>query len=207
MSNPGELSHYTHTDDGNIGEFIHPEAIVSGMGQALNAVVNMMETNGQLGAALAFRSQILADPKHPVRQLRRKMIADVEHGEISEYLSAEFANDHEEIMDGGIDSLIVIMGMLLSYYPVGCILECAAEVTRANNDKFNGKHGPTIFDGQGKMLKPEGWVGPQLRPILEKYGIPLESGDSFVAVPEERKRPNRAERRRNRNATGDQTAR
>lgn len=171
MSNPGELSH----------DFVNMD-VVTAMGQALESVREMMQANGQLGAAEVFRGQILADPKHPTRQLRRKMIADVNAGEVSEYLSAEFANDHEEIMDGGLDSLIVIFGMLLTYYPIGCILECAAEVTRANNDKFNGKHGPTIFDGQGKMLKPEGWVGPQLRPILEKYGIPLDSGNSFVAT-------------------------
>lgn len=177
MSNPGVVSHD--------GTQPYPFQIRAGLGKMLQAVHMMMDANGQLQTAVSFRKDIQMNVDHPIRKLRRKMIAGNPGGEVGEYLDAEFSNDHEEIMDGGIDTLIVVFGMLLSYYPIECILECCEEVTRANNDKFNGKHGPTVYDQEGKMLKPEGWVGPQLKPILEKYDVPTDiAQDSFKTLPE-----------------------
>ena len=79
----------------------------------------------------------------------------------------EELNDPVEVADGLLDIIVVAWGSLLSYFGPDKARAMSDEVTRSNLDKINGKHGPIIKRGDGKILKPEGWVGPQLRNIIE----------------------------------------
>lgn len=131
----------------------------------LDSTAFFMQEAGQL-VEVGFPSNI----KDPTRILRRKMLADAKSGEVGEYLDAEFSNDIVEVADGLADVIVVSIGTLYQYFGIECTRELLAEVARSNEDKINGKHGPTVFHKNGKVAKPDGWVGPDLRPILEKYG-------------------------------------
>lgn len=110
---------------------------------------------------------------HPTRVNRRRMLFG-EQGEVNELFIADKEDDLVEYCDGLLDVMVVAWGNLLSVVGVDAALELAAEVNRSNLDKINGKHGPIVWDGEprkSKVKKPVGWVGPDLRGILEKHGM------------------------------------
>ncbi len=93
---------------------------------------------------------------HETRMLRRVLLNE----EMGEYLRAEFANDLVETVDGLLDIIVIAWGTLLTYVGSDKAKAAAAEVVRSNLDK--------VVDGEvkrredGKILKPEGWVGPDI---------------------------------------------
>ncbi len=121
--------------------------------------LELMAAGGQL-------NEICFPPRYgdPARVFRRELL----ESEYREYTDdGEELNDPIEVADGLLDIIVVAWGSLLSYFGPDKARAMADEVTRSNLDKINGKHGPTIKRGDGKILKPEGWVGPQLRKIIE----------------------------------------
>ncbi|MFZ9330710.1 MAG: hypothetical protein ACO24I_05425 [Candidatus Fonsibacter ubiquis] len=71
--------------------------------------------------------------------------------------------DRESLLDADIDLAWVTIGSALSQ---GADVEgAAAEVSRANLDKF--PNGVAIRDGNGKVVKPDGWKAPGLSTFIQ----------------------------------------
>ena len=70
--------------------------------------------------------------------------------------------DKEALLDADIDLAWVTIGSALSQ---GANVEgAAAEVSRANLAKF--PNGVAVRDDNGKVVKPEGWKEPDLKPFI-----------------------------------------
>jgi len=94
-------------------------------------------------------------------------------GEATEYMVAEARDDLPEVVDGLIDMMWVIMGTLLTYVGPDCARDLMNEVARANLSKVDGTIGDLEVNDNGKVLKPAGWVGPDIRGVLENHGWKL----------------------------------
>ena len=89
------------------------------------------------------------------RDLRIKLIKE----EIDETINAILSNDIEEIADGIVDSIVVLIGTALVY---GIdIRPVWDEIHKTNMAKAGG-----AFRDDGKLLKPEGWKEPDIASIL-----------------------------------------
>jgi predicted HAD superfamily Cof-like phosphohydrolase len=75
-------------------------------------------------------------------------------------------SDREALLDADVDLAWVTIGSMLSQG--ADVLGAMGEVTRANLDKFPG--GVVTKDGNGKICKPEGWLGPDLSPFVNGSG-------------------------------------
>lgn len=118
----------------------------------------LMEAGGQLDE-IGFPP----DFDHKDREFRRGLLAS----EYLEYLDdGEGVNDPVETADGLLDIIVVAWGSLLKYFGHDKAKRMADEVVRSNLDKINGKHGPVVKRGDGKIMKPEGWVPPQISAII-----------------------------------------
>lgn len=104
-----------------------------------------------------------------LRQNRWKMFVGPD-GESTEYLKAEAHDDLPEVVDGLIDMMWVLMGTLYTYVGPQCARALMAEVRRANLSKVDGSLGELVKDDNGKVRKPEGWTGPDVRGVLERFG-------------------------------------
>lgn len=135
------------------------------MTSILDATEIFMASAGQLEAF-----DFPADPSHPLRVLRRRMLIDRQYGEVFEYQYAENMNDPVEVADGLLDIIVVAWGSLLAYFGPELAKRMAIEVARSNLDKVVGE-GLPIKDAGGKVLKPEGWVGPRIKEILTEAGV------------------------------------
>ena len=75
-------------------------------------------------------------------------------------------NDQVEVLDALIDILVVTLGAVHS---MGADGEGAwKEVMRTNFAKIDKETGKVRKREDGKVLKPVGWSGPELRPFLKK---------------------------------------
>lgn len=107
----------------------------------------------------AHRDSIPRIPSDKVRDLRLELIKE----EINETLMALHAGDIPEIADGITDSIVVLLGTAVSYgIDIRPIWD---EVHKTNMAKSTG---PIREDG--KRLKPEGWVPPNVEGILRVQG-------------------------------------
>jgi predicted HAD superfamily Cof-like phosphohydrolase len=97
-------------------------------------------------------------PSEKYKSLRKSLITEEVNKEL---IPAIEEDDLEGIADGAIDSIVVILGTLVSYgidpRPIW------DEILETNLAK---KDGPMRADG--KRLKPEGWTKPRVRTILEE---------------------------------------
>ena len=86
--------------------------------------------------------------------------------EFSELTAAEMANDRVEQLDALIDILVVTIGAIHS---MGADAEGAwKEVMKTNFAKIDNETGKVRKREDGKVLKPLGWVAPNLTPFLIK---------------------------------------
>ena len=84
-----------------------------------------------------------------------------EHEELKEAVSAE---DTVEVLDALIDILVVTIGAINS---IGADSEGAwNEVMRTNFAKVDPDTGKVRRREDGKVLKPEGWQPPNLKPFV-----------------------------------------
>lgn len=98
-------------------------------------------------------------PDKKTRNLRVELIGE----EVEELIDALLDGDMEKIADGAADSIVVILGTMVSY---GIHLQPIwDEVHRTNMAK---KDGPVRADG--KRLKPEGWKPPDIMGKLKEQG-------------------------------------
>ena len=86
--------------------------------------------------------------------------------EFNELTAAEMANDRVEQLDALIDILVVTIGAIHS---MGADAEGAwKEVMKTNFAKIDNETGKVRKREDGKVLKPLGWVAPNLTPFLIK---------------------------------------
>ena len=99
---------------------------------------------------------------HSVSQYNMYLnLIDEEHTELKE---AIHANDQVEQLDALIDILVVTIGAIHS---AGFDGEGAwKEVMRTNFAKIDPTTGKVRKREDGKVLKPEGWTAPDLRPFV-----------------------------------------
>lgn len=94
--------------------------------------------------------------------------------EIAEFLAAFHKNDRIEELDALIDILVVTIGAIHS---MGADAEGAwKEVMSTNFAKINPETKKVIKRGDGKVLKPEGWQPPNLKPYLSLEDNILKQG-------------------------------
>ena len=89
--------------------------------------------------------------------------------EFKEYIEAIAAGDKVEQLDGGLDIIVTMWGLLIDQFGVFVVNRAAAEVARCNLDKV----GPNmvLYPGTTKVGKPEGLVPPQIHSILLRNGF------------------------------------
>jgi len=94
------------------------------------------------------------------------MYLDLIEEEHSELKAAIAANDVVEQLDALIDILVVTIGAIHS---AGYDAEGAwKEVMQTNFNKIDKETGKVRKREDGKVLKPLGWVAPNLTPFLKK---------------------------------------
>jgi len=94
--------------------------------------------------------------------LRTKLMVS----ENAETVEAIANKDMLEILDGLVDKLYVTLGTAVSY-GLADILPAAFQLVHENNMSKLGPDGKPIKDASGKVVKPEGYVPVDLRPLLE----------------------------------------
>ena len=95
-------------------------------------------------------------------QLYGNLIAE----EVTEFGLAVSQNDKVETLDALVDILVVTIGAIHS---MGADAEGAwKEVMRTNFAKIDKETGKVRKRDDGKVLKPLGWVPPDLNPFLKK---------------------------------------
>lgn len=98
-------------------------------------------------------------PDEASKRLRKSLIQE----EVKETLDALDEGDLEGIADGIADSIVVLIGTAVAYgIDIRPIWD---EVHRTNMTKVKG---PRREDG--KILKPEGWIPPDIQGILKAQG-------------------------------------
>jgi len=90
-------------------------------------------------------------------------LIDEEYGEL---VDAVIADDKVEQLDALVDILVVTMGAIRA---AGWDGEAAwKEVMNTNFAKIDPDTGKVIKREDGKVLKPEGWLAPQLSQFIDK---------------------------------------
>jgi predicted HAD superfamily Cof-like phosphohydrolase len=74
--------------------------------------------------------------------------------------------DRQALLDADVDLAWVTIGSMLSQG--ADVLGAMKEVARANLDKF--PNGAVTKDANGKVVKPNGWRGPDLSPFVNGNG-------------------------------------
>ena len=93
---------------------------------------------------------------HDNAELYKDLIVE----EWTEFWDAEEAKDDVEELDACMDMIWVILGYC---HMRGWDVNGAwHEVARSNLDKIDTKTGKVIKNENGKVMKPEGWRGPEL---------------------------------------------
>ena len=86
--------------------------------------------------------------------------------EFDEFIKAFIQNDEEGQLDGCMDLIWVILGYCyMKDYDVQGAWD---EVARSNLSKIDSVTGKVIKNSNGKVMKPEGWTPPNLKPFTKK---------------------------------------
>jgi predicted HAD superfamily Cof-like phosphohydrolase len=95
-----------------------------------------------------------------------KMYLGLIDEEVGELVDAVAANDKVEQLDALVDILVVTVGAIRA---AGWDGEAAwKEVMNTNFAKIDPTTGKVIKRADGKVLKPEGWLAPQLSQFIDK---------------------------------------
>lgn len=109
----------------------------------------------------AVGQNIGTEPMFPnIRE--RKLRMDLMLEEMKEYMESEEKNDLENLAKELADIIYIACGTAASYgIPLDRVF---SEVHRSNMDKLID--GKALRREDGKILKPEGWVPPDIKKIL-----------------------------------------
>ena len=128
------------------------------MTNILDATEQFMKAAGQLDSPPSF-----GGTEDSLRLFRRTLLDE----EVEEYYDkGEFQNDPVETLDGLLDIIVIAWGTALAYFGPEKAKAAAAEVVRSNLSKIDGSLGPIKKREDGKILKPEGWTGPDIAGVL-----------------------------------------
>ena len=84
--------------------------------------------------------------------------------EFDEFIKAYLENDNEAQLDGCMDLIWVVLGFC---YMKGYDVQGAwDEVARSNLSKIDAETGKVIKNRNGKVMKPDGWTPPNLKPFV-----------------------------------------
>ena len=109
---------------------------------------------------LTFLKACDQEPSPENAELYAKLIKE----EFEEFAVARRENDEVEQLDACMDMIWVILGFC---YMKGYDVDGAwAEVARSNLAKINPSTGKVNKREDGKVLKPEGWTPPNLKPFV-----------------------------------------
>ena len=98
---------------------------------------------------------------HGISEENAKLYLSLIKEEFEELMQANRDNDDIERLDGCMDLIWVTLGYCIAKgYDIKGAWE---EVADSNLAKINRKTGKVLKDHQGKVMKPEGWVAPDLR--------------------------------------------
>lgn len=87
--------------------------------------------------------------------------------EVSETQDGIEENEHAEIVDGFLDIAYAAMTGAIRKAGAKKAQLCWEAICDANLAKVDGRYGPVVRDEEtGKILKPEGWIGPDIEGIL-----------------------------------------
>ena len=101
-----------------------------------------------------------------VNQAQFELYKNLIEEEFNELTIAEINNDRVEQLDALIDILVVTIGAIHS---MGADAEGAwKEVMRTNFAKIDKDTGKVRKREDGKVLKPVGWVAPDLKPFVKE---------------------------------------
>lgn len=103
-----------------------------------------------------FNDAIRANPS-------KQLVIDLIKEEVGELVSALENDDEVGIIDGAVDSIVVILGAIKNRLHGIDLEPFFDEVQRTNMAKADG---PIREDG--KRLKPPGWTPPDIKGILER---------------------------------------
>lgn len=109
--------------------------------------------------ALEIASSNEAVQGFSLRSLRIRLLLE----EVAEYLEAELSEDLEGIADALTDIHYIAAGTEVAYGIPG---EEIFNHVHANNMSKLGPAGVPIYRTDGKVLKPDGWVPPQIKQFL-----------------------------------------
>jgi predicted HAD superfamily Cof-like phosphohydrolase len=85
--------------------------------------------------------------------------------EFDEFIKAFLERHEEDMLDGCMDMIWVILGFC---YMKGYDVEGAwNEVARSNLSKIDSETKKVIKNKQGKVMKPQGWTPPNLKPFVK----------------------------------------
>lgn len=105
--------------------------------------------------------QAPAFPDGPERALRMRLLEE----EFNEYQKGEYNNDLENIAKELADIIYIVCGTAVSYgIPLDKVFNAVHESNMAK--LVDGK---PIRREDGKILKPEGWMPPDIKSVL--YGV------------------------------------
>lgn len=94
-------------------------------------------------------------------ELYQKLVRE----EFDEFVRDYFAGDEVGQLDGCMDLIWVTLGYCyMKGFDVG---GAWAEVARSNLSKIDPATGKVIKRNDGKVLKPEGWTPPDLKPFVK----------------------------------------
>lgn len=102
-------------------------------------------------------------------------LIDEEVEELNDATAISGAGSIVDIVDAGLDIMVVTIGCLLSEgVPAAALAECWQEVIRTNMAKVDPATGKVRKRDDGKVLKPEGWTPPDLKTILRRHGVKVD---------------------------------
>lgn len=100
-------------------------------------------------------------PSGTERLLRMKLLKE----EFDEYNESEYTNDLVNLAKELADIIYIVCGTAASYgIPLNDVFD---EVHRSNMEKL--VDGKPIRREDGKILKPEGWMAPDIKAVLERH--------------------------------------
>lgn len=111
----------------------------------------------------AFNVEIPTTPKM-LRKTRAKLRQSLLEEEVKELLEAKNIID---VADAIVDILYITYGTAHEYGIADRLILLFDEIHKSNMTKV-GPDGKALFRRDGKVLKPETYTGPNLRPILER---------------------------------------
>jgi predicted HAD superfamily Cof-like phosphohydrolase len=123
----------------------------------------------------AFGHDICDGPS--VAESTQALRFDLIHEELYEYQQACAKNDIVDIADALGDLLVVVYGAIVVHGLQDCIQPVFDEIMRANMSKL-GIDGKPVYRADGKILKGESYVGPDIERILQTM-----KGDINVSKP------------------------